>query len=138
MTDNNSNHLFSLEAMASDELEAGRFADALEAQGLLRAPKDLKTSILDRSRHMDVQLVAATNRFSRKAELFFYGLKVGFAVVCSLTAIAAIPYVRESRGSFSRKHAPVYIEAYEKIQEWNGKIHNFSQSFLNLEVLFYD
>ena len=137
--DNISDGFFSLEAMASDDLEAERFADYLEAQGLLRAPANLKASVLEKGCHMDVQLTATANRISRRAELFFYGLKVGFAVACSVTAIAVMPWLHRDSGFRSpRKYTPAYVEAYEKIQEWNGKINSFSKSLFNLEVPFYD
>ena len=96
--DNIFNREFSLESMASDPAEAERFADYLEAQGLMDAPANIKSSILERSRHMDVQIIAGTNHLSKKAELFFYGLKVGFAVACSIAAIGAAPrfYAKQS------------------------------------------
>lgn len=137
--DNIFNREFSLEAMASDPAEAERFADYLEAQGLMDAPANMKSSILERSRHMDVQIIAGTNQLSKKAELFFYGLKVGFAVACSIAAIGAAPrfYAKQSVLK-PQDHAPAHMELYEKLQEWNGIIDEFSKSLINLEVSFYD
>ena len=49
---------------------ADRLADMVETQGLIKAPSNLKASILERSRQMDVQLIAHSNRLSKKLELF--------------------------------------------------------------------
>lgn len=130
---------FSLESMASDPAEAERFADYLERQGLMDAPANMKSSILERSRHIDVQIIAGTNQLSKKAELFFYGLKVGFAVACSIAAIGAAPHFYAKHSVLKvQDHAPAHMELYEKLQEWNGIIGEFSQSLMNLEVSFYD
>ena len=62
--DNISYKIFSLETMALDSSAAEEYADYLEDKGLLKAPSNLKSSILERSRHLDVQLVAGTNQLS--------------------------------------------------------------------------
>ena len=54
--DNTSFDTFSLEEIASDLSEAQRFGDLLEQQGLLKAPANLKASVLERSRQADVRL----------------------------------------------------------------------------------
>lgn len=137
--DNISYKIFSLETMALDSSAAEEYADYLEDKGLLKAPSNLKSSILERSRHLDVQLVAGTNQLSKKTQLFFYGLKVGFAVACSIVAVAAAPGL--PAGHFKLQtdtDMAVHMELYEKFQEWNGKINNLSKTLLNLEVTFYD
>lgn len=137
--DNMFNTEFSLEAMASDLSAAERFGDHLEQQGLTSAPANLKSSILARSRHMDVRILAGTGRLSKKAELFLYGLKVGFAVACSIAAVGAVPRLYAGHSVHGpQENPPVYMEFYEKIQEWNGIINDFSKSLMNLEVSFYD
>ena len=137
--DNTLQKIFSLEEMAQKTSEAERFADYLENRGLLCAPQNLKSSILEQSRRMDTGLEAKKRRLSQKAELFFYGLKVGFAVACCVFAIAAIPPLGTSRPFFPiREHTPFHVGAYEKLQEWNGKIDRFSKSLFHLEVSIYD
>ena len=137
--DNFLNMNVSLEAMASDCSAAEAFADYLEQQGLTQAPANMKSSILERSRHMDVQLIAGTNQLSKKAELFFYGLKVGFAVACSIAAIIAAPRLSAGYSVLRiRENTPAHMDLYEKLQEWNGIIDEFSKSMMNLEVSFYD
>lgn len=131
--------IFSLEEMASKEEEAERFADYLERCGLLHAPKNLKSSILEQSLRPGMVLEVKTRQLSKRAELFFYGLKVGFAVACCVFAIAAIPPLGTSRPSLPVLERPVFpVEAYEKLQEWNGKIDRFSKSLFYLEVPSYD
>ena len=84
--DNTSFDTFSLEEIASDLSEAQRFGDLLEQQGLLKAPANLKASVLERSRQADVRLIAGTNHFSKKTRLLCYSLKGGLAAACSITA----------------------------------------------------
>ena len=130
----------SLEAMAEDQAIAEEFADYLEERGLLSAPANLKSSILDRSRQADVRLIAGSNHLSKKTALFSYSLKVGLAAACSIGVIIAMPQLhdRYSVSPQALSRVPVYVEAYEKIQEWNGKINEFSKSFFHMEVPLYD
>lgn len=130
--DNISFDTFSLEEIASDLSEAERFADLLEQQGLFAAPSNLKSSVLERSRQMDIQMIAGSNRFSRKTELIRYSLKVSLAAACSIAIIATVP-------SSNRDHVPpLHMEAYEKMQILTGKFVRFSRSLLNMEVFFDD
>lgn len=138
--DNTFFETFSLEAMAQNEAEAEAFADRLEELGLYRAPANLKSSILNRSRQADVQLIAGTNHFSKKTRLLCYSLKVGLAAACSIGFIIAMPRLRNRYSVFPQAsdRLPIHVEAYEKIQEWNGKINELSKSFFDLEVSLYD
>jgi len=129
--DNISFETFSLEALACDDSQAEQFADCLEKRGLHTAPANLKSSILERSRQVDIKFAAGANHLSKKAELLCYGLKVGLAAACSIAVIAVMP-------DFHSRHTPIYVEAYEKIQEWNGKINEFSKSLFYWEVPFHD
>ncbi len=132
--DNHSFDTFSLEEMALDLSEAERFADRLEQQGLLNAPRNLKASILERSRQADIQLIAGSNHLSKKMELIRYSLKVSLAAACSIAMIVTVPLNTNSRG----QTPPFHVEAYEKMQELTGKFVDFSRSLLNLEVYFDD
>lgn len=138
--DNTFFETFSLEAMAGDSAKAEEFADRLEKRGLYSAPANLKSSILERSRQADVRLIAGSNHLSKKTQLFRYSLKVSLAAACSIGFIIAMPQLRDRYPVSPRASArpPIYVEAYEKIQKWNGKINELSKSFFDLEVRFYD
>lgn len=138
--DNTSYEKFPLETMAKDQAKAEEFADYLEERGLLSAPANLKSSILERSRQPDVRLIAGSNRLSKKTQLIRYSLKVSLAAACSIGFIIAMPrlHSRYSVSPQASPKVPVYVEAYEKIQEWNGKINEFSKSLLHMEVPLYD
>ena len=88
--DNTSFDTFSLEEIASDLSEAQRFGDLLEQQGLLKAPANLKASVLERSRQADVRLIANGNRLSKRTELIRYSLKVSLAAACSIAVIVTM------------------------------------------------
>lgn len=137
--DNASFEIFSLETMAKDQAKAEEFADYLEERGLLSAPANLKSSILERSRQPDIQIIAGSNRLSKKM-LLHYSLKVGLAAACSIGFIIAMPRLNDRYSFFPQtlSRVPVYVGAYEKIQEWNGKINEFSKSFFHMEVPLYD
>ena len=131
---------FSLETMSEDPAKAEEFADYLEERGLLSAPANLKSSILEKSRQPDVRLIAGSNHLSKKTLLLRYSLKVSLAAACSIGFIIAMPRLhdRYSVTPQALSRVPVYVEAYEKIQEWNGKINEFSKSFFHMEVPLYD
>lgn len=131
---------FSLETMAADQVKAEEFADYLEERGLLSAPANLKSSILEKSRQPDIRIIAGSNQLSKKTLLLRYSLKVSLAAACSIGVIAAMPRLhdRYQISPQASSRVPVYVEAYEKIQEWNGKINEFSKSFLHMEVPLYD
>lgn len=131
---------FSLEAMAADQKEAEAFANRLEETGLYRAPANLKSSILQQSRQLDVRLIAGTNHLSKKTQLFRYSLKVSLAAACSIGFIIAMPRLHEryTVSLSASSSSPIHVEAYEKLQKWNGKISELSKSFFDLEVPLYD
>jgi len=138
--DNTFSENFSLETMSEDLAKAEEFADYIEKRGLLPAPANLKSSILERSRQPDVRLIAGSNHLSKKTQLLRYSLKVSLAAACSIGFIIAMPQLhhRYSVSPQALSRVPVYVEAYEKIQEWNGKINEFSKSFFHMEVPLYD
>lgn len=83
--------------MAGDPREAERFADLLEKQGLLTAPANLKSAVLERSRQADIRVIAGSNHLSKKAELFRYSLKVGLTMACSIALLLVTPDSRRRR-----------------------------------------
>lgn len=118
-------------------------ADYVEENELLRAPADLKASILEQSRRLDVQLIAGTNRASKKLELFFFSLKVGAAVLCSLTLLAVAPNfskemaVRTSKAGWQiEQQADRSRSFYEKVDHFAEQLNRLS--FTNKEVINHD
>lgn len=125
---------------ANSSFYADKLADTIEAQGLMNAPANLKSSVLERSKQMDVQLIARSNQLSKKLELFSYGLKVSAAVVCCVGFILITPTSREET-FFSRlpsEHTPLHVEASEKIHTWTEKIQDFSKQIWDREELSND
>lgn len=68
------------------------FADYMEIQPLLTAPRDLRDSVLRRSHQIDIQVISKTNHASKQLQLFCYSLRVGFAVLGALALLALTPY----------------------------------------------
>lgn len=118
-------------------------ADYVEAHELLTAPAGLKASILEQSRRPDVQFIAGTNQVSKKLQLFFFGLKVSAAVLCSLALLAIAP-------GFSKELAVKSAQAGYRIEQSAGrqwslydKVDNFTKqlnqlSFTHMEVNEHD
>ncbi|MEG0687330.1 MAG: hypothetical protein RSB57_04205 [Hungatella sp.] len=120
-----------LEQLANSDFCMMQFADRLEADGLLTAPKHMQDNILARSRQLDVQIVAKTNEASKNLQLFYYSLKVGFATVFALSFLLAIPQIP----MVSPSRVNVF---YEKAQEINDQLQEFSNQLFQMEVTFYD
>lgn len=104
MSDNRAQHIPKenlrgpLTPAALSHLSACRFCqdeltDYVEEHELLKAPSDLKSSILERAEKLDVRLIACTNHASKKLQLFYFSLKVGAAVLCSLTLLLTAPVI---------------------------------------------
>ncbi|MEG0215809.1 MAG: hypothetical protein RR685_06695, partial [Hungatella sp.] len=104
-----------LEQLANSDFCMMQFADRLEADGLLTAPKHMHDNIRARSRQLDVQIVAKTNEASKNLQLFYYSLKVGFATVFALSFLLAIPQIP----MVSPSRVTVF---YEKAQEINDQL----------------
>lgn len=122
-----------LEKASSSDFYAERLADLVETQGLLTAPANLKPSVLARTRQLDVQLIARSNRLSKKLTLWYYEVKVTLAVACCVGFIISAPGAHKKYLS-----NPVHTEAYEIIQEFNEKVDDFSKRLWEMEVEPYD
>lgn len=120
-------------------------SEAAAGKELLTAPRDLKSSILERSRKLDVQIIAGSNQLSKKLQFFYFSLKVGAAVLCSLSLLFLAPNLAESSarraadeltgdhyGQLSEQH----WEYYKHIEQLTGQLHQLSN--FNLEVFRYD
>lgn len=62
-----------------------------EKQELLTAPARMKSEILSKLNRPEVQIIAKSNRISKKLELFYFSLRVGTAVLCSLALLSFAP-----------------------------------------------
>lgn len=117
-------------------------AGYVEQQELLKAPPRLKSSIMERSRALDVQIVAGSNHLSAKLQMFYYSLKVAAAVVCSLALLVAVPQltpkpihaeIQPVQSESSEKEHWTYYEAVNNFTEQLNKLMNY-----NTEVFQHD
>ncbi len=124
--------------------EALSEAAAAETE-LLTAPRDLKSSILERSRKLDVQIIAGSNHLSKKLQFFYFSLKVGTAVLCSLSLLFLAPNLAEDSARQAAKElandqygqlSEQHWEYYKHIEQLTGQLHQLSN--FNLEVFRYD
>lgn len=120
-------HLFACR-FCQDEL-----AGYVEEHELIKAPCDLKGSILKRAEKLDVRLIAGTNHASKKLQLFYFSLKVGTAVLCSLTLLLAAPAVSRQ---LERDTAKASFQSYEDSKnQWElyKQVENFTALFSPFE-----
>lgn len=140
---------FLLQNMTPDELAhiascdfcADAFADYVEGHALLAAPKHMQASILARSRQPDVQIIAKSNHASKKLQLFYYSLKVGFATAFALGLLIWSPAISLSlqQPSIPRESLQAPVNAfYDKAMQISDKINGFSKQLFQLEESFYD
>lgn len=112
---------------------------------LLTAPGDLKSSILERSRKLDVQIIAGSNHLSKRLQFFYFSLKVTTAVLCSLSLLFLAPNLAENSARRAAKElengrygqlSEQHWEYYNHIDRLTGQLHQLSN--FNLEVFRYD
>lgn len=138
-----------------NEYQAERLAEMVENQGLMTAPANLKSAILKRSRQMDVQMIAEANHLGRQAELFFYGLKVGAAVACSIGLILAAPLITRNFAGFNlsglalsgsdfaggqgeAQRIPLHDRLHRSLMEFSERAGAFISEPIDMEVFFND
>lgn len=80
-----------LEHLVSCDSCLEEFTGYVEEHELLTAPKHMKELILERSRELDIQIVAKSNLASKKLEFFYYTLKVGFASAVAIAFLVFSP-----------------------------------------------
>lgn len=118
------------------------FADFIEGEELLKAPADFKSSVLERSRGLDVQIIAGSNHLSKKLQMFYFSLKVGTAVLCALALLTVAPDL--ATRSAARAVRPVSAiqetagqwEYYERIDHFTKQLNRLTN--LNMEVFQND
>lgn len=129
-----------LEKASSSEFYAEQLAVLVETHGLMAAPANLKSSILARSRQLDVQLFAKSNQLSKKLVLWYYELKVVLAAACCVGVILSAPGMHEqymlSRNASN--HRPIHMNTYEFIQEFQEKVDDFSKRLWEMGGSSYD
>lgn len=120
-------------------------SEAVAGKELLCAPRDLKSSILERSRKLDVQIIAGSNHLSKRLQFFYFSLKVGTAVLCSLSLLFLAPNLaegsarqaaRELAGDRYGQFSEQRWEYYKHMEQLTGQLHQLSN--FNLEVFRYD
>ena len=128
-----------LEHLASCDYCMEQFADYIEEQELLSAPRYLKEDILKKSRQLDVQIVAKSNQASKKLELFYYALKVGFATVFALVFLIMAPSlagpsfstgIAHASGTHYREAKP-FSRLYEQALDITDIINGITNQFNN-------
>lgn len=83
--------LSDLEHLAGCDYCIEQFADEVEQQALLHAPRDFKADVLKKSGQIDIRLTAKSHQLSKQLQLFYYSLKVGMAVLGSLALLSVLP-----------------------------------------------
>lgn len=136
---------------AKDDFYAEQLADLVESQGLMKAPINLKSSIMERSRQLDVQVIAKSNLASKKLELFYYGLKLSAAVAVSVCFILIAPtlnqrsyrtmgqdFISRRQEQLSDTYAPIHERFSDQLKDLSGAAQEFFLETLNMEVFLHD
>lgn len=135
-----------LEHLVSCDFCVEQFADYIEEQELIRAPRYLQEEILKRSQQFEVQIVAKSNQASKKLQLFYYSLKVGFAAVFALAFLMAAPALASptfhsriptaaSQHSQEQKNT---FRIYDGAQKITDRLADFTNQLYKMEVTPHD
>ena len=122
-----------LEQVKKDDLAAEEFADYIEENFLIRAPGDLKSSVMKRCSQPDVKLPAEARKLSHRTRLLLYSLKVGAAVAVSVLLLALLPSSLPA-GPDIRFSVPFY----QKARQITDNLNRMSYELSNWEVYLYD
>ncbi len=68
-----------LQSITDSDFKLELFADRIEADFMVPAPRDFKESVMKAALRPEVQIEKKTRELSRKAQLLLYSLKVGTA-----------------------------------------------------------
>lgn len=138
---------------ANQDFYAEQLADLVEGRGLMTAPVNLKDSIMERSRQLDVQVIAKSNMAAKKLELFYYGLKIGAAVAVSVCFILVAPSLAgrqlcepgQDTVSYSQDdtlsssvRVPIHERFSSRLKDLSGAAQEFFNESLNMEVFLHD
>ena len=122
-----------LEQVKKDDLAAEEFADYIEENFLIRAPGDLKSSVMKRCSQPDVKLPAEARKLPHRTRLLLYSLKVGTAVAVSVLLLALLPSSLPA-GPDIRFSVPFY----QKARQITDNLNRMSYELSNWEVYLYD
>lgn len=132
-----------LKHLASCRYCQNQLADYVEQFELIDAPKNLKASILERSKRPEIQFIAGTNHISKRLQFFYYTLKVSAAVLCVLTMLIVAPDVSKrleiralELSSEAVQDSNRQLEYYDKINDFTAQLNKLSN--LKTEVNSYD
>lgn len=102
---------------------AEEFTKAIEQDFLLEPPKYLEEEILERTKKVDVQAALVVKKTSRKMQLLFYSLKVGFAVAASIFLLTMTTQIDQINMQVQmQKGAEQEMSITEKINQGSSHI----------------
>lgn len=120
-------------------------ADYIEREALLPAPRHLEASILEKSRSHTVQLIADAGHLSRNMQMLFYSLKVGTAVLCSVSLLflasalnqdAVFEKTQQRQAVRYESISDGWQRRYERVESITGQLDALLH--FNREVFRYD
>lgn len=111
---------------------AEQFANIVELDFFAEPPKYLYEEILERSKRADVQAAVTLKKTSKKMKLFFYSLKVGFAVAVSIFLLTITTAVQQNAIEVP-KETPKREESsiMRKLNDGSSKITKHLQNVTN-------
>lgn len=121
-----------LESITKRDFDLELFADQIESSYMISAPMDLKASILKEAARPEVQLEIKTRKLSRKAQLFYYSLKVGTAVAGALFLLSIAPRLGAVNPALQSYRQEMQMqEPARKIRERSRKITGMFEQISN-------
>lgn len=129
-----------IEHLRSCEYCRMQFADHIEERELMTAPKNMQAAILQKSRQLDVQVIAGSNQISKKLQLFYYSLKVSFAAAFAMGLLIWNPYLANPpKPPLSLEfQIPPAVRIRDKTQDLTDIIQNFSNQLFKTEDSSHD
>lgn len=112
-----------------------QFANITEEQELLKAPVNLKESIMDKAATLPVQLTMQTNVISKKVQLLTYSLKVSTAVICTLLLLG---FVQSPEVMIKQPEVSISYHIKDKTNNWISIFNDFSTNLFHREDKKHD
>lgn len=108
-----------LQSITDSDFKLELFADRIEADFMVPAPRDFRESVMKAALRPEVQIEKKTRELSRKVQLLLYSLKVGTAVAGALFLLSIAP-------DFSHEVPPSVFsqEAMPRDSSWKLKRAN--------------
>ena len=131
-----------LRKFTADDYRDCMFAARMEQEGLLKAPENLKESILLQSQSPAVLAERTLYQTSKRLSLFYYSLKVSFAVLSMLFFLFAGNFFLDLTRSPVPSSPPAQTTWAQQLSQQarnaGEKLQNFSENLMTLEVFDYD